>query len=115
MVGDSRITSYVPSGSWTDSEEYKERRLDNCCFNCTLPSLVQFLGKYGFPPEVQKWIIGKRICKDEETLSKCEVNCSGHTLYLYLLRASAVNISREDYKRQWHPHAAPGREGEKLS
>ena len=82
--------------------------LGNCCSDYTLPSLVQFLGKYGFPLEVQKWIIGNRICGDEEMLSKCEVNCSGHTLYLYLLSARAVNISREDYKRQWQSHS-PGR------
>ncbi|XP_076470745.1 ranBP-type and C3HC4-type zinc finger-containing protein 1-like isoform X2 [Babylonia areolata] len=59
----------------------------------------QFLGKYNFPVEVQKWIIGRRIPGDEETLSKCDVTTPGHTLYLYLLNARAANLSRDDGKR----------------
>ncbi|KAK7115205.1 hypothetical protein V1264_001125 [Littorina saxatilis] len=65
-----------------------------------------FLGKYGFPLEVQKWIIGNRICGDDETLGKCEVNTSGHTLYLYLLNARAANITRDDHKQHWQARGA---------
>lgn len=67
-----------------------------------------FYGKYGFPFEVQKWIIGNRIRNDEETLARCDVHTSGHTLYLYLLSARAVNISRDDYKRPGQGNAAAG-------
>lgn len=68
--------------------------------NDTIADLkYMFLGKYGFPAEVQKWIIGKKIRTDTECLSKCDVNSCGHTLYLYLLNARAGNIigTREEY------------------
>ena len=40
--------------------------------------------KYNFPAEIQRWIIGKRIPKSNETLSDCGIKESGHTLFLYL-------------------------------
>ncbi len=41
--------------------------------------------EYGFPPEVQKWIIGKRIAGDDDTLSRCGIKTSGLSMFLYLI------------------------------
>ncbi|KAL8564630.1 hypothetical protein ACOMHN_032186 [Nucella lapillus] len=72
-----------------------------------------FWDKHGFPVEVQKWIIGKRIPGDEETLSKCDITSSGHTLYLYLLNIRAVDpASRGDANRQyWQGQSSAGNAG----
>ena len=41
--------------------------------------------KYGFLPELQKWIVGKRLVKDKETLEECGINFPGAVVFLYLL------------------------------
>ncbi len=41
--------------------------------------------KYKFPIEIQRWIIGKRFAKLNESLSDCGIRTSGHTIYLYLI------------------------------
>uniref|UniRef100_A0A0B7BCW6 RanBP-type and C3HC4-type zinc finger-containing protein 1 n=1 Tax=Arion vulgaris TaxID=1028688 RepID=A0A0B7BCW6_9EUPU len=53
--------------------------------------------KYNFPEEVQRWIIGKKIPENENKLSQCSVKGSGHTLYLYLVTARSVGLSKQDY------------------
>ncbi|CAB3997178.1 ranBP-type and C3HC4-type zinc finger-containing 1 isoform X2 [Paramuricea clavata] len=50
--------------------------------------------KYGFPPEIQGWIISKRFAKPNESLSDCGIKASGHTVYLYLKSADSAGISR---------------------
>ncbi|CAG5133424.1 unnamed protein product [Candidula unifasciata] len=54
--------------------------------------------KYNFPEEVQRWIIGKKIPDNENKLSQCGVKGPGHTLYLYLVTARSVGLSRQDYE-----------------
>ncbi|CAH1270746.1 SHARPIN [Branchiostoma lanceolatum] len=49
-----------------------------------------------FPINVQRWVIQKRLCQDEWTLSKCGVRGSGHTAYLYLLTAMSAGVDRND-------------------
>ncbi len=41
--------------------------------------------EYGFPPEVQKWIVGKRIAGDDDTLTRCGIKTSGLSMFLYLI------------------------------
>ncbi|XP_071116528.1 ranBP-type and C3HC4-type zinc finger-containing protein 1-like [Haliotis cracherodii] len=48
--------------------------------------------EYEFPVEVQRWIIGKKIPQDRDTLHRCNIRTSGHTVYLYLATARSVNL-----------------------
>lgn len=58
--------------------------------------LFQMFMKHKFPVEVQRWIIGQRIPKDNETLRHCNVKTSGTVVYLYLVSAKSVGINREE-------------------
>ena len=60
----------------------------NICF------FIQVLVQYGFPTEIQRWIIGKRLPKDPESLEQCGVNTSGASIFLYLLSAKSLELSR---------------------
>lgn len=44
--------------------------------------------------EVQRWVIGKRLPKDHETLINLEVKTSGTVVFLYLLAAKEVGIRK---------------------
>ncbi|XP_046542359.1 ranBP-type and C3HC4-type zinc finger-containing protein 1-like isoform X1 [Haliotis rubra] len=48
--------------------------------------------EYEFPVEVQRWIIGRKIPQDRDTLHRCNIRSSGHTVYLYLATARSVNL-----------------------
>jgi RanBP-type and C3HC4-type zinc finger-containing protein 1 len=50
--------------------------------------------KYNFPVGIQRWIIGKRCAKPNESLSDCGIRTNGHTVYLYLTSDSS-SIDRE--------------------
>ncbi|KAK3086074.1 hypothetical protein FSP39_013084, partial [Pinctada imbricata] len=52
--------------------------------------------KHNFPVEVQKWIIGKRMPPDTETLQKAKVT-AGQSLFLYLVSAKSVGLTREEF------------------
>lgn len=41
--------------------------------------------KHGHLPELQKWIVGRRLAHDGDTLAECGVNFSGAVLFLYLI------------------------------
>ncbi|GFO38632.1 ranbp-type and c3hc4-type Zinc finger-containing protein 1 [Plakobranchus ocellatus] len=55
---------------------------------------------HNFPMEVQRWIIGKKIYPDQTRLHQCGVKGAGHTLYLYLVTAHSVGLSKESYEAQ---------------
>ena len=50
--------------------------------------------EYSFPPEVQKWIIGKRVAEDNDTLAKCGIKSTGMIMYLYLISPKSVGLSQ---------------------
>jgi len=52
--------------------------------------------KHSFPMEVQNWIVGQRIPLDHETLAQCRIKADGHSVYLYLVTAKSVGLSKED-------------------
>ncbi|XP_061163132.1 uncharacterized protein LOC133172289 isoform X3 [Saccostrea echinata] len=52
--------------------------------------------KHSFPMEVQKWIIGKRIPPDTETLQKARVS-QGQAVYLYLISPKSVGLTKEKF------------------
>lgn len=54
--------------------------------------------KYGYFPELQKWIVGKQLANDEDTLVDLGINCDEAIAFLYILTPSdsfAFNASTE--------------------
>ena len=63
--------------------------------------LFQVLTIYGFPPDIQKWIIGQQIANDESTLAQCGVSNSGASLFLYLVSAQSVGLTPEKFREKY--------------
>ncbi|KAL5022357.1 hypothetical protein ScPMuIL_001512 [Solemya velum] len=61
----------------------------------------KMLLKHKFPMEVQKWIIGNRIVKDEETLRENRVKGTGHSVYLYLVSSKSVGVTRDAFQAKF--------------
>ncbi|XP_039109968.1 sharpin isoform X1 [Hyaena hyaena] len=63
--------------------------------HCTIATLQeQVFSEFGFPPAVQRWVIGRRLCVPECSLASYGVQRDGDPAFLYLLSA---------------PREAPGR------
>ncbi|XP_012578322.1 PREDICTED: sharpin, partial [Condylura cristata] len=63
--------------------------------HCTIAALQeQVFSELGFPPAVQRWVIGQRLCAPERSLASYGVSRDGDPAVLYLLSA---------------PREAPGR------
>ncbi|OPJ85847.1 ranBP-type and C3HC4-type zinc finger-containing protein 1-like [Patagioenas fasciata monilis] len=58
----------------------------------------QVFRDYGFHPLVQRWIIGQCLCVDDRTVSSYGVRRGGDTAYLYLLSASAAELTEQRYE-----------------
>ncbi|XP_063003472.1 ranBP-type and C3HC4-type zinc finger-containing protein 1 isoform X2 [Elgaria multicarinata webbii] len=54
---------------------------------------------YGFPPSIQKWVVGQRLPRDQETLHYHGIQRDGDTVYLYLLSARAAKLSKDTFER----------------
>ena len=63
--------------------------------------------RYGFPVQVQKWIVGKKIPRPTDTLQDLNVRQSGLTVFLYLLSGKAVGLRRSDAERVLRGNNAP--------
>ena len=63
--------------------------------------------RYGFPVQVQKWIVSKKIPKPQETLQELGVTQSGTTVFLYLLSGKSVGLRRSDAERLARRTATP--------
>ncbi|XP_063152911.1 ranBP-type and C3HC4-type zinc finger-containing protein 1 isoform X3 [Candoia aspera] len=50
---------------------------------------------YGFPPSIQKWLVGQRLPQDHETLHYHGIQRDGDMAYLFLLSAKAANLNKE--------------------
>ncbi|XP_069847714.1 sharpin-like isoform X1 [Dipodomys merriami] len=54
--------------------------------HCTIAALQeQVFSEFGFPPAVQRWIIGQCLCMPERSLASYGVRQDGDPAYLYLL------------------------------
>ncbi|XP_007906862.1 ranBP-type and C3HC4-type zinc finger-containing protein 1 [Callorhinchus milii] len=53
---------------------------------------------YGFHTKVQKWIIGQRLAKDQETLYSHNIKRDGDMAFLYLLSAKQANLTRRQHE-----------------
>ncbi|KAM4582779.1 ranBP-type and C3HC4-type zinc finger-containing protein 1 [Fundulus diaphanus] len=49
---------------------------------------------YGFHPELQRWVIGKRLAHDQDTLYSHGVRRSGDQAFLFILSAHAASLTR---------------------
>ncbi|XP_029947087.1 ranBP-type and C3HC4-type zinc finger-containing protein 1 [Salarias fasciatus] len=50
---------------------------------------------YGFHPLLQRWVIGKRLAKDQETLHSHGIRKSGDQAFLFILSAHAAGLTRQ--------------------
>ncbi|OWF38019.1 ranBP-type and C3HC4-type zinc finger-containing protein 1-like [Mizuhopecten yessoensis] len=71
----------------------------------------KMLLKYRFPKEVQRWVINKRVGSDHDTLKRLGIR-DGDTVYLYLMSAKSVGLSKEEFDRKlerllMNPDGAP--------
>ncbi|XP_030633698.1 ranBP-type and C3HC4-type zinc finger-containing protein 1 [Chanos chanos] len=53
---------------------------------------------YGFHPVLQKWVIGKRLAQDIDTLFGHGISKNGDHAFLYIKSAKAANFSREQQR-----------------
>ena len=51
--------------------------------------------RYRFPSKAQRWIIGKRLPKDSETLKSLDVKTTGTVIFLYLLSVKDAGLGME--------------------
>ncbi|XP_059251330.1 sharpin isoform X4 [Mustela nigripes] len=57
--------------------------------HCTIATLQeQVFSEFGFPPAVQRWVIGRCLCVPERSLASYGVRRDGDPAFLYLLSAS---------------------------
>ncbi|XP_019341056.1 ranBP-type and C3HC4-type zinc finger-containing protein 1 [Alligator mississippiensis] len=62
----------------------------------TLASLKDMVfAQYGFPPSVQRWVIGQRLPQDQETLHYNGIQRDGDCAFLYLLSARQAQLGRD--------------------
>ncbi|KAK2861855.1 hypothetical protein Q5P01_001388 [Channa striata] len=53
---------------------------------------------FGFAPVLQRWVIGKRLAQDHETLYSHGVRQSGDRVFLFILSAHAAHLTRHQHK-----------------
>ncbi|XP_070600504.1 ranBP-type and C3HC4-type zinc finger-containing protein 1 [Erythrolamprus reginae] len=49
---------------------------------------------YGFPPSIQKWVVGRRLPQDHETLYYQGIQRDGDQAFLYLMSAKAKKLDK---------------------
>ena len=59
--------------------------------------------EYKFPVQVQRWIMGRRIPKDYETLLENGIGMNGANVYLYLVSAEKVGVTKRQAELERQP------------
>ncbi|XP_078105105.1 ranBP-type and C3HC4-type zinc finger-containing protein 1 isoform X1 [Sander vitreus] len=54
---------------------------------------------FGFLPSLQRWVIGKRLAHDRESLYSHGVRQDGDQAFLFILSAEAAHLTRQQYKQ----------------
>ncbi|KAL6112270.1 rbck1 [Pungitius sinensis] len=54
---------------------------------------------YGFHPSLQRWVIGKRLAQDRETLHSHGVRLDGDQAFLFILSAKAAHLNLLQHKQ----------------
>ncbi|RXN04352.1 ranBP-type and C3HC4-type zinc finger-containing 1-like protein [Labeo rohita] len=55
---------------------------------------------YGFHPSLQRWVIGRRLAQDKDTLFHYGVKDHDDSAFLFILSAQAANLSREQERKE---------------
>ncbi|XP_068598570.1 ranBP-type and C3HC4-type zinc finger-containing protein 1 [Brachionichthys hirsutus] len=63
---------------------------------------------YGFPPLLQRWVIGKRLAHDRETLYSHGVHQSGDKAFLFILSADAARFTWQQQRLDEDQHRLEG-------
>nr|CBN80801.1 RanBP-type and C3HC4-type zinc finger-containing protein 1 [Dicentrarchus labrax] len=67
--------------------------------NMTIAQLKEkFSHDFGFAPALQRWVIGKRLAQDRETLYSHGVRENGDKVFLFILSAHAAHLTRQQHK-----------------
>ncbi|XP_035487945.1 ranBP-type and C3HC4-type zinc finger-containing protein 1 isoform X1 [Scophthalmus maximus] len=53
---------------------------------------------YGFPPSLQRWVIGKRLAQDKESLYSHGIRENGDQVFLFILSAESAHLTRHLHK-----------------
>ncbi|XP_042259946.1 ranBP-type and C3HC4-type zinc finger-containing protein 1 isoform X1 [Thunnus maccoyii] len=54
---------------------------------------------FGFHPTLQRWVIGKRLAQDRETLYSHGIRQNGDQAFLFILSAHAAHLTRQQHKQ----------------
>ena len=54
--------------------------------------------KHRFPFQIQKWIVGKRLVQNNETLHKLRIK-DGSSMFLYLLSPNSVGLTKAEFNQ----------------
>ncbi|XP_013864061.1 ranBP-type and C3HC4-type zinc finger-containing protein 1 [Austrofundulus limnaeus] len=52
---------------------------------------------FGFHPSLQRWVIGKRLAQDQDTLYSHGIRKDGDQAFLFILSAHAAHLTRQQY------------------
>ncbi|KAF3690101.1 RanBP-type and C3HC4-type zinc finger-containing protein 1 [Channa argus] len=53
---------------------------------------------FGFAPALQRWVIGKRLAQDQETLYSHGIRHNGDRVFLFIISARAAHLTRHQHK-----------------
>uniref|UniRef100_A0A3P8WYT8 RanBP-type and C3HC4-type zinc finger-containing protein 1 n=1 Tax=Cynoglossus semilaevis TaxID=244447 RepID=A0A3P8WYT8_CYNSE len=63
---------------------------------------------YGFSSLLQRWVIGKRLAKDKDTLFNHGICQNGDQAFLFILSAQATRLTRHQHKLEQEQHRGLG-------
>lgn len=61
--------------------------------------LSQINRDFGFHPSLQRWVIGKRLAQDRETLYNHGIRRNGDTAFLFILSAQAAHLTLQQQRQ----------------
>lgn len=61
--------------------------------------LSQINRDFGFHPSLQRWVIGKRLAQDRETLYSHGIRRDGDTAFLFILSAQAAQLTLQQHRQ----------------
>lgn len=64
---------------------------------------------FGFHPTLQRWVIGKRLAQDQETLYSHGIRKSGDQAFLFILSANAAQLTRQQHNQDQEQQRIAGR------
>lgn len=65
---------------------------------------------FGFHPLLQRWVIGKRLAQDQETLYSHGVRQNGDRVFLFIRSAHAARLTRHQHKLDQEQQVIEGQE-----